>query len=96
MTRELINELSLGVLVPCRVCVIVPTVGNPEELAVALDGLGNQTFADVEIVVVGPERDPGRDVVEQRGIRYLDEGKSKTRADACNLCLLYTSPRTRD
>ena len=87
MTRELINELSLGVLVPCRVCVIVPTVGNPEELAVALDGLGNQTFADVEIVVVGPERDPGRDVVEQRGIRYLDEGKSKTRADACNLAI---------
>ena len=75
---------------PSKVCVIVPTVGNPEELGVVLDGLASQSFSDMEVVVVGPGGDPGREIALQRGVRYLDEGDSKTRADACNLAIEET------
>ena len=67
------------------VCVIVPTVGNHIELGIALDGLLSQTYPEVDVVVVGPERDEGRIVSESRGVRYIDDEGSVTRADACNV-----------
>ena len=39
---------------------IIPTVRNSEELAITLDGLANQTYDDMEVVVVGPRDDKGR------------------------------------
>ena len=72
------------------VCVIVPSVGNHAELGIALDGLLSQTYPEVDVVVVGPERDEGRVVSESRGIRYIDDEGSMTRADACNVALRET------
>ena len=72
------------------VCVIVPSVGNHAELGIALDGLLSQTYPEVDVVVVGPERDEGRLVSESRGIRYIDDEGSMTRADACNVALRET------
>jgi len=72
------------------VCVIVPTVNNPEELAVVLDGLLNQTFMNYEIVVVGPDGDSGRAVAEGMGVRFIDDNNSRTRADACNVAISST------
>ena len=43
---------------PSRVCVIIPTV-KLDELAITLDGLANQTYDDMEVVVVGPRDDKG-------------------------------------
>ena len=51
---------------PSRICVIIPTVDNSTELAVVLDGLSNQTFEEIDVVVVGPDGDPGRRVTEER------------------------------
>ena len=39
---------------------IIPTVRNSDELGISLDGLANQTFDDMEEVVVGPRDDKGR------------------------------------
>ena len=37
------------------VCVIIPSVGNADELGIVLDGLQSQDyFGPLEIVVVGP------------------------------------------
>ena len=72
------------------VCVIVPSVGNHIELGVTLDGLLSQTYAEVEVVVVGPDRDEGRVVSESKGVRYIDDEGSRTRADACNVALRET------
>jgi len=41
-------------------CVIVPTINNPKELSIALDGLLMQNKKIDHIVVVGPKDDPGR------------------------------------
>ena len=65
---------------------IIPTVRNSDELAIALDGLANQTYDDMEIVVVGPRDDKGRIEAESRGFRFIDDRG----------CLLYTSPSPRD
>ena len=78
-------------MMDCRVCVIVPTLNNSEELEITLDGLSKQTYADMEVVVVGPGGDPGRIVAEKRGVLFLDEGNSKTRADACNVAIKGTA-----
>ena len=43
------------------VCVIVPSIGNAEELGVTLDGLLSQTYPELEVVVVGPDDDSGRE-----------------------------------
>ncbi len=72
------------------VCVIVPSIGNAEELGVALDGLLSQSCPNMDIVVVGPAGDPGRDEARSRGIRHIDDMGSKTRADACNIALNET------
>jgi GT2 family glycosyltransferase len=71
-------------------CVIVPTIRNADELGVALDGLSNQTHPEVDVIVVGPDDDPGRQVAESRGVRYLDDMGSRTRADACNVAIEAT------
>ena len=72
------------------VCVIVPTIRNAVELGVALDGLSNQTHPEGGVLVVGPADDPGREVAESRGVRYLDDMGSRTRADACNVAIEAT------
>jgi len=76
--------------VSSRVCVIIPTVDNSEELAVVLDGLACQTFKDMEVVVVGPGGDSGKSVTENRGIRFIDDRGSRSRADACNIAIRET------
>ena len=76
--------------VPIRVCVIIPTVRNSSELAIALDGLANQTYDDMEVVVVGPKDDKGRVEAESRGFRYIDDKGARNRADACNVAIEET------
>tara|TARA_B100000945_G_scaffold208999_1_gene168180 strand:- start:1012 stop:2103 length:1092 start_codon:yes stop_codon:yes gene_type:complete len=76
--------------VPNRVCVIIPTVENPEELEIVIDGLLNQTYQDLEVVIVGPEDDPGRRVAKRKGVRFVDDEGSRNRADACNVAIRET------
>ena len=52
-----------------------------------LDGLSNQTFEEIDVVVVGPDGDPGRRVTEERGFRYIDDRGSGNRAAACNVAI---------
>ena len=73
------------------VCVIIPSVGNSDELGIVLDGLQSQDyFGPLEVVVVGPSSDPGRNEAESRGIRFIDDQGCRTRADACNVALAAT------
>ena len=73
------------------VCVVIPSVGNADELGIALDSLMAQTYyGPLEVVVVGPEKDPGRQQAESRGLRFIDDAGSRTRADACNVALGLT------
>ena len=69
---------------------IIPTVRNSDELGITLDGLANQTYDDMEVVVVGPRDDKGKMEADSRGFRYIDD------KGASNSCLLYTSPSPRD
>ena len=70
------------------VCVIIPSVGNPDELGIVLDGLQAQDYLGLlEVVVVGPANDPGRKQAESRGVRFIDDEGCRTRADACNVAL---------
>ena len=69
---------------------IIPTVRNSEELAIALDGLANQTYDDMEVVVVGPRDDKGRVETESRGFRFIDDRGANNRADACNVAIEET------
>ena len=74
------------------VCVIIPSVRNSEELDTALEGLSAQTYSGpLEIIVVGPSSDPGRSVAESKGIRFVDDDGSRTRADACNVAIEASS-----
>ncbi|MBR50345.1 MAG: hypothetical protein CMA83_02060 [Euryarchaeota archaeon] len=74
------------------VCVIIPSVSNSEELAIALEGLVTQTYTGpLEIIVVGPSNDPGKSVTESKGIRFVDDSGSRTRADACNVAIEASS-----
>ncbi len=75
---------------PSRVCVIIPTVDNHSELAVVLDGLSKQTFQDLDVVVVGPGEDQGKQVTEEFGFRFIDDKGSRNRADACNIAIEET------
>ena len=56
---------------PSRVCVIIPTVRNSDELGITLDGLANQTYDDMEVVVVGPRDDKGKVEAKSRGSDIL-------------------------
>ena len=71
-----------------RVCVIIPTLRNPEELGIALEGLCNQTWkGPLEIAIVGPTGDPGQSIANEKGVTWVDDQGSRTRADACNVAL---------
>ena len=71
-----------------RVCVIIPTLRNADELDIALDGLSKQTWEGaLEIAIVGPTGDPGHAIAEARGMTWIDDEGSRTRADACNVAL---------
>jgi len=76
--------------VTSRVCVIIPTVNNSAELAVVLDGMANQTFQEMEVAVVGPAEDNGKQVTNERGFRFIDDKGSRNRADACNVAIKET------
>ena len=70
------------------VCVIIPSVNNSEELEIVLRGLADQDFeGKLEIVVVGPGHDKGKEVSESSGARFIDDGGVRTRADACNVAI---------
>ena len=71
-----------------RVCVIIPTLRNAQELETALDGLSQQTWnGPLEVAIVGPTGDPGKEVAETKGMTWIDDQGSRTRADACNIAL---------
>ena len=91
MTREL-KGVNWGRQAMSRsVCVIVPSVANAVELGITLDGLLSQTYyGPLEIVVVGPGSDSGREQAESRGVRFIDDAASRTRGDACNVALEAT------
>ena len=73
------------------VCVIIPSVGNAEELQIVLQGLTKQDFnGSLEIVVVGPKNDLGKEVTESMNCRFIDDGGVRTRADACNVAIEKT------
>ncbi len=91
MTRELLNEYRMALSMKSTTCVIIPSVNNPVELGVVLDGLLNQTMKIDEIVVVGPKNDPGQSITEDKGIRFIDDDGSKNRADACNVAIEKTN-----
>jgi GT2 family glycosyltransferase len=86
LTRGLINAPPSSRTV-ARACVIIPSVDNAEELGVVLDGLERQTYEDLEVVIVGPKDDSARKVAEGRGVRFIDDKGSMTRADACNVAI---------
>ena len=59
-------------------CVIVPSVANAVELGITLDGLLAQSYyGPCEIVVVGPDADPGREQAESRAVRFIDDRGSR-------------------
>mgnify|MGYP001807703945 CR=1 FL=1 len=71
-----------------RVCVIIPTLRNAHELEIALEGLCNQTWKGaLEIAIVGPTGDPSQEVAQKKGVTWIDDQGSRTRADACNVAL---------
>ncbi len=69
---------------------IIPTVRNSDELGITLDGLANQTYDDMEVVVVGPRDDKGKMEADSRGFRYIDDKGASNRADACNVAIEET------
>jgi GT2 family glycosyltransferase len=78
-----------------RVSILIRTVDRPESLREALASCANQTYGNLEVVVIedGPER--SRAVVDAfRGrldIRYLATGKRTGRAHAGNVALAQAS-----
>jgi GT2 family glycosyltransferase len=71
-----------------KVCVIIPTLRNAEELEIALTGLSNQSWdGPLEIFIVGPTGDPGEEIANAKGASWIDDEGSRTRADACNVAL---------
>ena len=74
------------------VAVVIPSLANSDELAIALDGLAAQTWpaeaeGSLEVIVVGPAGDPGQTVAKEKGARFIEDAGSRTRADACNVAL---------
>lgn len=91
MRRNLEGELPRSTMGDGSVCVIIPSVNNSEELEIVLRGLIAQDFeGKLEIVVVGPGQDKGREVSESIGARFIDDGGVRTRADACNVAIKQT------
>jgi len=74
-----------------RVCVIIPTLRNAQELEIALEGLCNQSWGGpLEVAIVGPTGDPGQEIAESKGMTWIDDQGSRTRADACNVAIEET------
>ncbi len=74
------------------VSVIIPSVRNHKELDIVLQGLKKQSYSgEMEVVVVGPTNDPGKEICKLQGIRFIDDEGSRTRADACNVAINSTS-----
>lgn len=91
MTRELLNEQLPALYMALTTCVIVPTINNPKELSIVLDGLLMQNKKIDHIVVVGPKDDPGRLITESKNLRFIDDKGSRNRADACNVAIQETN-----
>ena len=65
-----------------RVCVIIPTLRNAEELEIALDGLSKQTWVGpLEVVIVGPTGDPGQDIAVAKGMTWIDDQGNTNRTN---------------
>jgi len=81
------REPALSMASP-RVCVIIPTLRNADELEIVLGGLNKQSWdGDLEIAIVGPTGDPGEEVAKANDATWIDDAGSRTRADACNVAL---------
>ena len=62
-----------------RVCVIIPTLRNADELEIALSGLNNQSWeGTLEIAIVGPTGDPGEAVAKANEATWIDDAGSRT------------------
>ena len=69
-----------------KVAVLIPTLNNHEELEIVLKSLKSQTWkGQLEIAVVGPTNDPGKEITEIHGATWIDDKGSRNRADACNI-----------
>ena len=69
-----------------QVAVLIPTLNNHKELEIVLKSLKSQTWKGLlEIAVVGPTNDPGKEITEINGATWIDDKGSRNRADACNI-----------
>ena len=69
-----------------QVAVLIPTLNNHKELEIVLKSLKSQTWkGQLEIAVVGPTNDPGKEITEINGATWIDDKGSRNRADACNI-----------
>ena len=69
-----------------KVTVLIPTLNNHKELEIVLESLNKQTWdGELEIAVVGPTNDPGKEITESYNAKWIDDEGSRNRADACNI-----------
>ena len=69
-----------------KVSVLIPTLNNHKELEIVLKSLKKQTWTgDLEIAVVGPTNDPGKEITLSNNAKWIDDEGSRNRADACNI-----------
>ena len=74
------------------IVVLIPTLQNADELAIVLDALSIQSWkGPLKVIAVGPRGDSAQRIVEQRGMRWIDDEGSRNRADACNVALRHIS-----
>jgi len=74
-----------------KVTVLIPTLNNHKELEIVLKSLNKQTWrGDLEIAVVGPSNDPGREITISNKAKWIDDKGSRNRADACNVGIKET------
>jgi len=69
-----------------KVTVLIPTLNNPKELEIVLKSLNKQTWkGNLEIAVVGPTNDSGKEITLSNSAKWIDDKGSRNRADACNV-----------
>ena len=69
-----------------KVSVLIPTLNNHKELEIVLKSLKKQTWTgDLEIAVVGPTNDHGKEITLSNNAKWIDDEGSRNRADACNI-----------
>ncbi len=69
-----------------KVAILIPTLNNHKELDIVLKSLTNQTWkGELEIAVVGPTNDSGKQITKSHKARWIDDKGSRNRADACNI-----------